>query len=104
MRRRRRNISVYIDSTGSGGRGWVTHLLHLLVEEGAKVENFSRYNPIISQGGGGINLNKYDSTNRNTKIPVEMMGLTTSYYQPFSRYEICPFLSLFAPLWAQKMG
>ena len=41
MRRRRRNISVYIDSTGSGGRGWVIHLLHLLVEEGAKVENVS---------------------------------------------------------------
>ena len=59
--RRRRNISVYIDSTGSGGRGWVTHLLHHLVEEGAKVENVSRYSPIISQGGGGINLNKYDS-------------------------------------------
>ena len=61
MRRRRRNISVYIDSTGSGDRGWVTHLLHHLVEEGAKVENVSRYSPIISQGGGGINLNKYDS-------------------------------------------
>ena len=42
MRRRRRNISVYIDSTGSGGRGWVIHLLHDLVEEGAKVENLSK--------------------------------------------------------------
>ena len=41
MRRRRRNISVYIDSTGSRGRGWVIHLLHVLVEEGAKVENIS---------------------------------------------------------------
>ena len=40
-RRRRRNISVYIDTSGSGGRGWVTHLLHRLVEEGAKVENVS---------------------------------------------------------------
>ena len=85
MRRRRRNISVYIDSTGSRGRGWVTHLLHLLVEEGAKVENVSRYSPIISQGGGGINLNKYNSTNRNTMIPIEMRGVITSYYQPFSR-------------------
>ena len=36
------------------------HLLHLLVEEGAKVEKVSRYSPIISQGGGGINLNKCD--------------------------------------------
>ena len=35
--------------------------IHLLVEEGAKVENVSRYSPIISQGGDGINLNKYDS-------------------------------------------
>ena len=82
----------------------MTHLLHFLVEEGAKVENVSRYYPIISQGGVGINLNKYDSTNRNTKITVEMMGLTTSYYQPFSMYEIWPILPLFAPLWAQKMG
>ena len=41
MRRRRRNISVYIDSTGSGGRGWVIHLLLVLVEEGAKVGNVS---------------------------------------------------------------
>ena len=62
MRRRRRNISVYKDSTGSsGGRGWLTHLLHPLVEEGAKVENISRYSLVISQGGGGINLNKCDS-------------------------------------------
>ena len=38
-RRRRRNISVYIDSIGSGGRGWVTHLLHLVVEEGGGEEN-----------------------------------------------------------------
>ena len=60
MRRKRRNISVYIGSTGSGGRGWSTHLLHLLVEEGAKVENVSRYSPVILQGGGGINLNKCD--------------------------------------------
>ena len=35
------NTSVYIDTSGSRGRGWVTHLLHLLVEEGAKVENVS---------------------------------------------------------------
>ena len=38
------NISVYIDSTGSGGRGgrgWVTHLLHLDVEEGGGGENVS---------------------------------------------------------------
>ena len=61
MMMRRRNISVYIDSTGSGGRGWVTHLLHLLVEEGAKVENVSTNSPIISEGGGGINLNKCGS-------------------------------------------
>ena len=60
MRRRRRNISVYIDSTGSGSRRLVTHLLHL-VEEGAKVENVSRYIPIISQAGGGMNLNKHNS-------------------------------------------
>ena len=36
------NISVYIDTSGSGGRGWVTHLLHRLVEEGANVQNVSR--------------------------------------------------------------
>ena len=35
------NTSVYIDTSGSRGRGWVTHLLHRLVEEGAKVENVS---------------------------------------------------------------
>jgi hypothetical protein len=40
-RRSKRNISVYIDSTGSGGRGWVTHLLHLDVEEGGGEENVS---------------------------------------------------------------
>ena len=40
-RRRRRNISVYIDSIGSGGRGWVTHLLHLGVEEGGGEEKIS---------------------------------------------------------------
>ena len=61
MRRRRRNISVYIDTSGSRGRGWVTHLLHHLVEEGAKVENVSTNSPIISEGGGGINLNKCGS-------------------------------------------
>ena len=60
-RRRRRNTSVYIDTSGSRGRGWVTHLLHLLVEEGAKVENVSTNSPIISEGGGGINLNKCGS-------------------------------------------
>ena len=41
MRRRRRNTSVYIDSTGSRGRGWVTHLLHLDLEEGGGGENVS---------------------------------------------------------------
>ena len=41
MRRRRRNTSVYIDSTGSGGRGWVIHLLHLVVEEGGGIDNVS---------------------------------------------------------------
>ena len=41
MRRRRRNILVYIDSTGSGGREWVTHLLHLAVEEGGQEEKVS---------------------------------------------------------------
>ena len=39
MRRRRRNISVYIDSIGSRGRGWVTYLLYLDVEEGGGEEN-----------------------------------------------------------------
>ena len=28
------NIPVYIDTSGSKGRGWVTHLLYLDVEEG----------------------------------------------------------------------
>ena len=56
-RRRRRNTSVYIDTSGSGGRGWVIHLLHLLVEEGAKVANVNTNSPIISEGGGGTNLN-----------------------------------------------
>ena len=46
MRRRRRNISVYIDTSGSGGRGWVTHLLHLAVEEGGGVESFSTKYPL----------------------------------------------------------
>ena len=41
-RRRRRSTSVYIDTSGSrGGRGWVTHLLHLDVEEGGGEENVS---------------------------------------------------------------
>ena len=63
-RRRRRNTSVYIDTSGSGGRGWVTHLLHTLLEEGAKVGNVSTKvgnvstnSPTISEGGSGINLN-----------------------------------------------
>ena len=51
------NTSVYIDTSGSGGRGWVIHLLHLLVEEGAKVGNVSTNSPTISEGGGGMNLN-----------------------------------------------
>ena len=40
-RRKRRNISVYIDSIGSRGGGWVTHLLYLDVEEGGGEENVS---------------------------------------------------------------
>ena len=48
MRRRRRNTSVYIDSTGSRGR---THLLHLLVEEGAKVENVRTAEALGDVGG-----------------------------------------------------
>ena len=35
------NTSVYIDTSGSGGRGWVTHLLHHAVEEGGGEENVS---------------------------------------------------------------
>ena len=38
------NISVYIDSTGSRGCGWVTHLLQLVVEEGGGEENVSTEN------------------------------------------------------------
>ena len=49
MRRRRRNILVYIDSTGSGGRWWVIHLLHVLVEEGARVENVSKKHALSSR-------------------------------------------------------
>ena len=41
MRRRRINISVYIDTSGSRGRGWVTHLLHIAVEVGGGEENVS---------------------------------------------------------------
>ena len=41
MRRRKRNISVYIDTSGSGGRGWVIHLLPHVVEEGGGIENVS---------------------------------------------------------------
>ena len=44
MRRRRRNISVYIGTSGSGGRGgrgWVTHLLHIAVEAGGGEEDVS---------------------------------------------------------------
>ena len=49
-KRRRRNISVYIDSIGSGGRGWVTHLLHLVVEEGGGEEN------VIVGGNVGVDV------------------------------------------------
>ena len=42
-----KHISLYRQhSTGSGARGWVTHLLHHLVEEGAKVESVSTKNAL----------------------------------------------------------
>ena len=59
---RRRNISVYIDSTGSGGRGWVTHLLHLHVEEGGGEENVSTI------------LDRYTKANIESSVILVLVG------------------------------